>query len=443
MPMSRENHLVANGFKLYTKMDVGLPHFVWRVHIDLEQDRNLHLSEETVLHLISLGVVSEQDIAKAMGLTGKNIIQQVIISLLQKNALEYDESKLLSLSVVGKAMLHKAKVRQIKSVEDLKIRHNPYEDRLVWHRREYDLNDKQMRLSERRRITCVKPAPPAQIEERYKEIQSLIERDGLPTDKSRYTGKREVLRVEAVKPTTIYRPAELEVWYNSSTKKFGWRILRDGIEETQAAQLLDQLEAEGSQIIPLEDISQDVEIPEYNQPLHDVAEEVQQQSSESSILTTSEMRDALKEAINDSQKSLIIISPWLRTAAINDEMTRWFESALNEKRHLKIIIGYGIEKLPSQPKIRKDYLQQDALRHLQRLQGKFQERLKLVEIGNTHEKIVLCDKKYAIITSFNFLSFNPEYGRNQGVRREIGYRITNEKDVEKLVEYVKENLRAS
>ena len=36
--------------------------------------------------------------------------------------------------------------------------------------------------------------------------------------------------------------------------------------------------------------------------------------------------------------------------------------------------------------------------------------------------IVVCDDQYVILTSFNFLSFNPKPGK--GLRREMGYRIT-------------------
>jgi hypothetical protein len=38
-------------------------------------------------------------------------------------------------------------------------------------------------------------------------------------------------------------------------------------------------------------------------------------------------------------------------------------------------------------------------------------------------QIVVCDDQYVILTSFNFLSFNPKPGR--GLRREMGYRITD------------------
>ncbi len=67
--------------------------------------------------------------------------------------------------------------------------------------------------------------------------------------------------------------------------------------------------------------------------------------------------------------------------------------------------------------------QEEALRRLREMGSRARNRLRVVEVGNTHEKIVICDDQYVILTSFNFLSLNPKPGR--GSKREMGYRITN------------------
>ena len=56
--------------------------------------------------------------------------------------------------------------------------------------------------------------------------------------------------------------------------------------------------------------------------------------------------------------------------------------------------------------------------------------MRTIEIGNTHEKVVICDRKYAIVTSFNWLSFNPKPGK--AIRRETGMRITDSVAVQGL-----------
>jgi phosphatidylserine/phosphatidylglycerophosphate/cardiolipin synthase-like enzyme len=91
---------------------------------------------------------------------------------------------------------------------------------------------------------------------------------------------------------------------------------------------------------------------------------------------------------------------------------------------LRITIDYGIERDAASkrqdPAVRD---QEEALRRLREMGDRARGRLRVVDVGNTHEKIVICDDQYVILTSFNFLSFNPRPGK--GLRREMGYRITD------------------
>ena len=131
-----------------------------------------------------------------------------------------------------------------------------------------------------------------------------------------------------------------------------------------------------------------------------------------------------------------MVSPWLTTAAIDGELIGWFEQALARSRDLRIVIGYGIE--PDTGKSdRKARDQRDALTRLHRIGERNRGRLRPIEIGYTHEKVViwvhqsmLSGRRYAIITSFNWLSYNPRPGK--GVRREIGTRVAERAAVEEL-----------
>ena len=59
-------------------------------------------------------------------------------------------------------------------------------------------------------------------------------------------------------------------------------------------------------------------------------------------------------------------------------------------------------------------------------------------IGNTHQKLVIVDDDQAIITSFNWLSFNPD--PRFGVRRETGVMLENREEVRALRESLKSAL---
>lgn len=438
MQANRLERLKAEGFELYTIVEVGLPHFVWRCDLEIEHDRHLHLSEETILRLIDAGLTTREHLGDVMGLDAV-IIRNAVLNLLERHALEYDQLNNLRLSSVGKRMLQNAKVRLTSTLENIYIRHDPYHNELRWHKKEYDLNDKQLKVSGRRRIASVGPLDRNQLEERYKEVQQLIDTSGLPSDKSQHTGKREVLRVHALAAQEVYRPFDLEVWYKRESHDFGWRILRDGFEEPEVARFLDQLGDDVTRIIPSDQKPAMLDVSRENEPLHQAAEAIAQRN-ESSLLKTLQLRGALKKATLDAQHTLLMISPWLNQGAIDKEMTEWFDDALASKNKLKIYIGYGIERLPEQPQSPKDRRQMNALRHLEAISRRHNNRLKLFEIGNTHEKIIVVDHAYGIIGSFNFLSFNPKFERGPGVRRELSYRISQPDDVRDLADHVFQTL---
>jgi phosphatidylserine/phosphatidylglycerophosphate/cardiolipin synthase-like enzyme len=146
------------------------------------------------------------------------------------------------------------------------------------------------------------------------------------------------------------------------------------------------------------------------------------------VLAAHEHRPALRDALREARRELIIISPWLATAAVDGELLGWIDQALRAQKSLRIRIGYGIEPVGKAKRPARD--QEDALRRIHKIAERSRGRLVLVEIGNTHEKIVICDESYAIVTSFNFLSFKPRPGR--GVRLETGMVIEDPAAVREL-----------
>ncbi len=150
----------------------------------------------------------------------------------------------------------------------------------------------------------------------------------------------------------------------------------------------------------------------------------------SRVIQTEEHRGALREAIEDSRRESIIVSPRLTTVAVNDELVSWLEHALQRPRDLRVVIGYGIEQDDGNKNDPKARNQREALKRLNALGSRFRGLLRTVEVGNTHEKLVISDSRIAIITSFNWLSFNPRPGR--GVRRETGIRVDERDEVRRL-----------
>ncbi|MBI3723616.1 hypothetical protein HY251_06640 [bacterium] len=212
------------------------------------------------------------------------------------------------------------------------------------------------------------------------------------------------------------------MWYRRDGDQWRWRLLRGGGEEEPVSAKLAELEAEGATVIPLEE-RRDLVLGPRGEEIHAAVAEAQQ-AARPAVLGTSEHREALRDAIFDARRELIVVSPWLRTAAVDPELVGWFRTALDRRRDLRVTIGYGIERDPKKGRDPAARDQEEALRRLQAVGDRARGRLRVVEIGNTHEKLVVCDDRYVIITSFNFLSFNPRPGK--GIRREMGHRITDQ-----------------
>jgi phosphatidylserine/phosphatidylglycerophosphate/cardiolipin synthase-like enzyme len=251
----------------------------------------------------------------------------------------------------------------------------------------------------------------------------VLEREGFPFDKEHEpeSRQREVIRIRPLKWFVAYREAQLEAWYRKDRDEWDWLLQRGGGEEIEVSAKLRELESEGELIIPLEE-RREVPASVVADEVHAAVEEAQQ-AAKPALLETEAHREALRDAILEARNELIIVSPWLRTAAVDGEFLGWLRTTLARNRGVRITIGYGIDKAPGKQRDPGVRDQEEALRRLRDLERTARGRLRIVDVGNTHEKVVICDDRFAIITSFNFLSFNPRPGK--GIRREMGFRVTD------------------
>ena len=97
------------------------------------------------------------------------------------------------------------------------------------------------------------------------------------------------------------------------------------------------------------------------------------------------------------------------------------------QRNTQVIIGYGISK--------KEDSDKWVLQRLIDIQKKKHgNKLRVIKLSNTHEKVLIKDNEYMVITSFNWLSFKGD--PNKGFRQETGY-YTESKEA---IKQMKENL---
>jgi phosphatidylserine/phosphatidylglycerophosphate/cardiolipin synthase-like enzyme len=127
-------------------------------------------------------------------------------------------------------------------------------------------------------------------------------------------------------------------------------------------------------------------------------------------LQTYEHQTVLQEALEGSERRLLILSPWIRGDVVNDG----FVDALwaLARRGVEIHIGYGISRNPED---------QDEwpIQKLQRLANE-NSNVTFKHLGNTHAKILISDDRM-VVTSFNWLSFRGT--RQRRYRQEEGVLI--------------------
>lgn len=137
----------------------------------------------------------------------------------------------------------------------------------------------------------------------------------------------------------------------------------------------------------------------------------------------------LRKALTGSTERLLIVSPWITHHVIDNMFVMSLEALL--RNGVEVTIGYGLadedgakgtDKAKQKPTI--TFL---AERELSAIQKRF-DNFKLVFLGNTHRKLLVSDSKFAVVTSFNWLSFRGDPSKK--ARDEFGFLITEPDDVE-------------
>lgn len=137
----------------------------------------------------------------------------------------------------------------------------------------------------------------------------------------------------------------------------------------------------------------------------------------------------LRKALTETTERLLIVSPWITHHVVNSMFVMSLEALL--RNGVEVMIGYGLadeegargtDKAKQKPTITFA-----AERELSGIQKKF-DNFKLVFLGNTHRKLLVSDDKFAVVTSFNWLSFSGDPGKKP--RDEFGFLVTEPDGVE-------------
>jgi phosphatidylserine/phosphatidylglycerophosphate/cardiolipin synthase-like enzyme len=113
------------------------------------------------------------------------------------------------------------------------------------------------------------------------------------------------------------------------------------------------------------------------------------------LVETYEHPVLLERSLDETRQRLIIVSPWIKRRVVDEAFAGRLRALL--RRGVQVYIGYGLGETGPQD-------DEDAVHRLARLAHEF-ENFTFERFGDTHAKVLVSDESFAIVGSFNWLSF--------------------------------------
>lgn len=159
---------------------------------------------------------------------------------------------------------------------------------------------------------------------------------------------------------------------------------------------------------------------EEKQKLKQQLKELKNKTRISEVVHTYEIREYLLKALKEAKNRVMIVSPWIKRNVVNHDFISSLKDTL--KRNVKIYIIYGIKG---------SSFQNDrwSIQELERLMSNY-ENFTFQETANSHRKQIVCDQQFAIVASFNFLSFRAD--PDLTYRDELGVVLRDKQTIQDL-----------
>ncbi|MEG4573493.1 phospholipase D-like domain-containing protein [Microcoleus sp. N3A4] len=479
------------GFDLVSCRQVGLPVYKITVQVLTQLRKPIPPIEEYVLKSINVGLSSEEDIGGFLGLEPP-IIRDAMINLRMSEDIDliapHDSlMQVWKLTKKGEGTLRDAKIivpeeRTFDINFDGLLRHPRWygqlESRLL---KPKDLRDKD--------IIEIEPSPkkPPELSDlKLKDVDVII-RQIEGASKAKVKQERDLLALKAIeRRQRFFQPALILIYKakDSDDVQVAFAIdavlsneheaafarakgvkklrlleaLRESAPQKLAAEVLghefvaqaplqqvealkEEVSAAQAQIEAQIEITRNTlertEDQEEKLILEEQLQEAQQQIEKLQVKLDSllaavpmrwlemyEHRPLLEQALQDSQERLMIISPWIRASSVNKRFIQQFENLL--KRGVQVFIGYGLGENDDK-KYQSDI---QAEKNIQKLASQYKDNFRLKRLGDTHAKILISDVKFAVTTSFNWLSFKGD--RDRTFRDERGTLVSDPQKIDEL-----------
>jgi phosphatidylserine/phosphatidylglycerophosphate/cardiolipin synthase-like enzyme len=146
------------------------------------------------------------------------------------------------------------------------------------------------------------------------------------------------------------------------------------------------------------------------------------------------------EALKNATSEILLISPWMNLDTVTDDLCQLIWSALKRKVMIRIGFGLGINKPGAEGERNRASARAVIAKVMGLLRASELQYIEFLNLANTHEKLLVCDRAFAVSTSFNWLSFRGDEG-DIG-RRETGLLVRGPSNVEQIAERINDALKS-
>ena len=460
-----------DGYSMIDFLDVALPIYRLRCAMVISQITPLLPIEEFVLRTVDAGLIAVSEIAAFLGL-GEHVVRASATTLIVQNYLSELSNELLTLTKKGRGAL--ANFEESKPVTETLSFHF---DGLV--RRPVVANPGELirpNVASKRGYKEIRPIParpPFCGELVVQDVSGVMkETGGFESDRRSLLRIKEILRIDR-----WFLPALMLIFKRDGTSdgvQVGFAIdgrlselhenafaaaggvrklrIQQSIEGERKQEAHISLPAGGGRLDLDRDVERrlkrrvsvakfkakvaeekavsaiDVDIKSNalaeREKQAEIIEKAERELSELVLrpVAVYEHPELLRNALRHASEKVVIISPWITDAVVNDAFLSLLKEAL--RRGVNIFIGYEIGDGSQERESERR-----AVATLARLASE-NAGFRFVRFGDTHAKVLLVDSSFYVLTSFNWLSFKGDPKR--GFREEFGQYVGVSSEVVKF-----------
>lgn len=417
------------GYELATFKEAGLPVYVLTLRILTLERKPLGPIDEGVLRAVQAGLATPSDIVSFLGLSA-NVLTPVLAGLNTTEQINYsravgDDAAKVTLSAKGRLTLAELAITRPQE-RTVRVCFDALTRKLLL------VAPEQLNKPRDMREFGLIEIPAGQAKRPEVEDISLQDFDRvLQQQRAGLEDKGELLAIRRVERRELHYLGCVMLFYRNQAQRADidvafWREDGPALEHETCFRTMGGPELVGAKVLATQ--AADAKLRETSVEGLDAPEEDPTEGTEATTtlphapttknpqgipegetvqsILCHEHPALLRKALLSSDKRLLIISPWIRHQVVNWEFIASLEVLL--RKGVVVHIGYGIDdgeaggrgnavqnKLPITPQAERD---------LGQLANKY-PNFKLVYVGNTHRKALVSDDKFAVTTSFNWLSF--------------------------------------